>query len=54
MKNSTVFTNSGFSKKAIFDAYDVDDDVVLNSPLDVGTFRNFASSSSSFDGDDER
>jgi hypothetical protein len=44
MKNSTIFTNSGYTKKAIFDAYGVDDDIVLNSPLDVDTFRNFASS----------
>jgi glycosyltransferase involved in cell wall biosynthesis len=57
MRNSTILTNSEYSKKAIFDAYGMDDAIVLSPPVDVDTFRNFAfspSSPSSFDGDDDR
>jgi len=54
MRNSAILTNSEYSKKAIFDAYGMDDAIVLSPPVDVDTFRNFALSPSSFDGDDER
>jgi glycosyltransferase involved in cell wall biosynthesis len=55
MRNSAILTNSEYSKKAIFDAYGLDDAIVLSPPVDVNTFRNSAfSSSSSFDGYNER
>jgi glycosyltransferase involved in cell wall biosynthesis len=50
MKNSTLLTNSEYSRKAIFDAYGIDDAIVLSPPVDVDTFRNAALlSSSSYD-----
>ena len=45
MRNSTVLTNSEFSRKAIFDAFGIDDVVVLSPPVDVNSFRNIALSS---------
>jgi len=54
MRNSAILTNSEYSKKAIFDAYGLDDAIVLSPPVDVNTFRNSAFSSSSFDGYNER
>lgn len=48
MKNSTLLTNSEYSRKAIFEIYGIEDAVVLSPPVDVDTFRNavFLSSSS--------
>ena len=42
MKNSTVITNSEFSRKAIFEAFDndeIDEVQVLRPPVDIDTFR---------------
>lgn len=44
MLNSTVLTNSEFSRRAIFDEFGVDP-IVLPPPVDVDTFRNAALSS---------
>jgi glycosyltransferase involved in cell wall biosynthesis len=49
MKNSTILTNSEYSRKAIFDAYGIDDAIVLSPPVDVDTFRNATLLSSSYD-----
>src|ERR671912_1573302 len=54
MKNSTVITNSEFSRKAIFEAFDsssdnsggIDEVQVLRPPVDVDTFRRVLLSSS--------
>jgi glycosyltransferase involved in cell wall biosynthesis len=53
MRNSTILTNSEYSRKAIFDTYGIDDAIVLSPPVDVDTFRRFALSSvsSSIDSD---
>jgi glycosyltransferase involved in cell wall biosynthesis len=40
MKNSTLITNSEYSRKAIFNIYGIDDAIVLSPPVDVETFRN--------------
>jgi glycosyltransferase involved in cell wall biosynthesis len=42
IRNSTVITNSEFSRNAIFDAFEIDDIHVLSPPVDVSTFRNGA------------
>ena len=55
MKNSTVITNSEFSRKAIFEAFDsssdssggTDEVQVLRPPVDIDTFRRVLLSSSS-------
>jgi glycosyltransferase involved in cell wall biosynthesis len=47
MKNSTVLTNSEYSRKAIFETFGIDNAIVLSPPVDVDTFRNAAISSSS-------
>jgi glycosyltransferase involved in cell wall biosynthesis len=47
MRNSTILTNSEYSRKAILDTYGIDDAIVLSPPVDVDTFRNLALSSSS-------
>ena len=44
MLNSTVFTNSEFSRKAIFKTFGVDS-MVLHPPVDVDVFRNASLSS---------
>lgn len=44
MLNSTVLTNSEFSRRAIFNEFGVDP-IVLQPPVDVDTFRNAALSS---------
>ncbi len=49
MKNSTILTNSDYTRKAIFKIYGLDDAIVLNPPVDVDTFRNLALSLSSSD-----
>jgi glycosyltransferase involved in cell wall biosynthesis len=54
MKNSTVITNSEFSRKAIFEAFDsssdssggIDEVQVLRPPVDIDTFRRVLLSSS--------
>ena len=54
MKNSTVITNSEFSRKAIFEAFDgssdsgrrIEEVQVLRPPVDVDTFRRVLLSSS--------
>jgi glycosyltransferase involved in cell wall biosynthesis len=48
MANSTVLTNSEFSRKAIFEAHGVDS-TILYPPVDVDTFRNAALSSDARD-----
>ena len=57
MKNTTVITNSEFSRKAIFEAYGIKDAIVLSPPVDVDKFRDsFFSSyslSSSVNNNDE-
>lgn len=53
MKNSTVITNSEFSRKAIFEAFDgssdsgrrIDEVQVLRLPVDIDTFRRVLLSS---------
>lgn len=53
MKNSTVITNSEFSRKAIFEAFDgssdsgrrIEEVQVLRPPVDVDTFRRVLLSS---------
>jgi glycosyltransferase involved in cell wall biosynthesis len=52
MRNSAILTNSEYSKKAIFDAYGMDDAIVLSPPVEVDTFRNSALLSPN--GDNER
>ncbi len=48
IKNSTLLTNSEFSRRAISEAYDIDHIIVLSPPVDIQTFRDsgFLSSSS--------
>jgi glycosyltransferase involved in cell wall biosynthesis len=57
MKNTTVITNSEYSRKAIFEAYGIKDAIVLSPPVDVDKFRDsFFSSynlSSSVNNDEE-
>jgi glycosyltransferase involved in cell wall biosynthesis len=45
IKNTTVMTNSKYSRNAIFGAYGIDEVIVLNPPIDVDTFRNSVLSS---------
>ena len=61
MKNSTVITNSEFSRKAIFEAFDgsssdsgrgIDEIQVLRPPVDVDTFRRVLLSSTNKREDD--
>ena len=40
MRNSTLVTNSEYSRKAIFNAYGIEDAIVLSPPVDIDTFRN--------------
>jgi glycosyltransferase involved in cell wall biosynthesis len=42
MRNSTVITNSEFSRKAIVNALGLDNIYILNPPIDIETFRNIA------------
>jgi glycosyltransferase involved in cell wall biosynthesis len=51
MRNSTVITNSEFSRRAIVNAFGMNDIYILSPPIDIETFRNVASMSN---GDDER
>jgi glycosyltransferase involved in cell wall biosynthesis len=52
MRNSTVITNSEFSRRAIVNAFGMNNIYILSPPIDIETFRNVASSISN--GDDER
>jgi glycosyltransferase involved in cell wall biosynthesis len=60
MKNTTVITNSEYSRKAIFEAYGIKDAIVLSPPVDVDKFRDSFFSSHSLstsvnnDGQNER
>ncbi len=47
MRNSTILTNSQYSRKAILDTYGIDNAIVLSPPVEVDIFRNFALSPSS-------
>jgi glycosyltransferase involved in cell wall biosynthesis len=47
MKNSTLLTNSEYSRKAIFNMYGIDDAIVISPPVDVEMFRNEVLSSKS-------
>jgi glycosyltransferase involved in cell wall biosynthesis len=49
MKNSTILTNSDYTRKAIFKTYGIDSAIILNPPVYVDTFRNSALSLSSSD-----
>jgi hypothetical protein len=40
MRNSTVVTNSEFSRRAIIDAFGIDNVYILSPPVDISTFRN--------------
>lgn len=42
MRNSTVITNSEFSRRAIVNAFGLDNIYILNPPIDIETFRNVA------------
>jgi glycosyltransferase involved in cell wall biosynthesis len=42
MKNSTVITNSEFSRRAIVNACGLDNIYILSPPIDIETFRNAA------------
>lgn len=52
MRNSTVITNSEFSRRAIVNALELDNIYILNPPIDIETFRNVALMTNS-DDDDE-
>jgi glycosyltransferase involved in cell wall biosynthesis len=52
MRNSTVITNSEFSRRAIVNAFGMNNIYILSPPIDIETFRNVASSISN--GDNER
>jgi glycosyltransferase involved in cell wall biosynthesis len=43
MRNSTVITNSEFSRRAIVNAFGMNNIFILNPPIDIETFRNVAS-----------
>ena len=51
MRNSTVITNSEFSRRAIVNAFGIDNIYILSPPIDIETFRNVALMAN---GDDER
>lgn len=51
MRNSTVITNSEFSRRAIIDALGLDNIYILSPPIDVETFSNVALTTN---GEDER
>ncbi|PWU82263.1 MAG: hypothetical protein DLM72_02870 [Candidatus Nitrosopolaris wilkensis] len=40
MRNSTVITNSEFSRRAIVNAFELDNIYILSPPIDIETFRN--------------
>ena len=40
MRNSTVITNSEFSRRAIVNAFGLDNICILSPPIDIETFRN--------------
>jgi glycosyltransferase involved in cell wall biosynthesis len=42
MKNSTIVTNSEFSRRAIVEAFGIDQVYVLSPPIDIDTFHNVA------------
>ena len=42
MRNSTVITNSEFSRRAIVNAFGLDNIHILSPPIDIETFRNVA------------
>jgi glycosyltransferase involved in cell wall biosynthesis len=42
MRNSTVITNSKFSRRAIVNAFGLDNIYILSPPIDIETFRNVA------------
>jgi len=46
MKNSTVLTNSEYSRRAIFKIFGIDNAIVVSPPVDVDSFRNGALTSS--------
>ncbi len=51
MRNSTVITNSEFSRRAIVNAFGLHNIYILSPPIDIETFRNVALMAN---GDDER
>ncbi len=40
MKNTTIITNSEYSRNAIFEAYGISDSIVISPPVDIDIFRN--------------
>ncbi len=56
IKNSTLLTNSEFSRRAISEAYDIDHVLVLSPPVDIQSFRDsvLSPSSSNDNGEDKR
>ena len=56
IKNSTLLTNSEYSRRAISEAFDLDHIIVLSPPVDTDTFRNsvLLSRSPKEDCDDKR
>ena len=42
IKNSTILTNSDYTRKAILKTYEIDGAIILSPPVDVDTFRNSA------------
>ena len=51
MRNSTLITNSEFSRRAIVNAFGMNNIYILSPPIDIETFRNVASMAN---GDNER
>ena len=49
MRNSTVITNSEFSRRAIVNALGLDNIYILSPPIDIETFRNIALTTNSDD-----
>jgi alpha-1,2-mannosyltransferase len=48
MRNSTVITNSEFSRRAIDNAFGLDNIYILSPPIDIETFRNVALTTNSY------
>lgn len=53
MRNSTVITNSEFSRRAIVNAFGLDNIYILSPPIDIETFRNVALMANGDDDDDD-
>jgi alpha-1,2-mannosyltransferase len=49
MRNSTVITNSEFSRRTIVNAFGLDNIYILSPPIDIETFRNVALMANGYD-----